>query len=94
VCELADGGALLSVSDRGAGFSPAALESGILPFFTSKAGGSGVGLTLVREVIDAHGGQLTLGNGPGGGALVSVRLPGRAPPLEPSARARLTLTRG
>jgi two-component system nitrogen regulation sensor histidine kinase NtrY len=93
VTELADGGALLSVSDRGGGFSPEALESGILPFFTSKVGGSGVGLTLVREIVAAHAGQLTLGNAPGGGGLVSIRLPGRAPP-EPRARGRLTLTRG
>jgi signal transduction histidine kinase len=90
---LADGGALISVRDAGTGFSAEALESGMLPFFTSKAGGSGVGLTLVREIVDAHGGQLTLGNAPGGGALVSVRLPGRAPAPDACARARLTLTR-
>jgi nitrogen fixation/metabolism regulation signal transduction histidine kinase len=88
-----EGGTLLSVGDRGSGFSAQALEHGVLPFFTNKSGGSGVGLTLVREIVDAHQGQLTLGAQQGGGALVSVRLPGRAAPADPAARGRLTLTR-
>lgn len=88
-----DGGSVLTVSDRGAGFSEQALQQGILPFFTSKVGGSGVGLTLVREIVDAHRGQLTLGTQAGGGAVVSIRLPGPVP-AEPATRARLTLTRG
>jgi two-component system, NtrC family, nitrogen regulation sensor histidine kinase NtrY len=94
VRELPGGTSLLQVGDGGRGFSAQALESGLLPFFTDKPGGSGIGLTLVREIVDAHDGQLTLGRGAEGGALVTVRLPGRVQPLEARARARLTLTRG
>ena len=88
-----EGGSLVSVSDRGKGFPEQALEQGFLPFFTDKPGGSGVGLTLVREIVDAHQGQLSLSTQQGGGALVSLRLPGRAAPLDPNSRKRLTLTR-
>jgi two-component system, NtrC family, nitrogen regulation sensor histidine kinase NtrY len=88
------GGAEIQVADAGAGFSADALQHALLPFFTSKPGGSGVGLALVREVADAHGGQLTLGTRPAGGALVTLRLPGRAKLPDPREQARLTLTRG
>ncbi|HEX6245365.1 MAG TPA: ATP-binding protein, partial [Polyangiales bacterium] len=80
-------------ADAGPGFSADALEHALLPFYTSKPSGSGVGLALVREVVDAHGGQLTLGSRPGGGALVTLRLPSRAKPIDLGERARLTLTR-
>lgn len=94
VLDTADGSTQLTVSDRGSGFSSEALEHGFLPFFTNKPGGSGVGLTLVREIIDAHNGQLTLAAQAGGGALVSVHLAGPKAPPDMSSRARLTLTRG
>lgn len=94
VNELEGGAVEVRVMDAGAGFTPDALEHALLPFYTSKPGGSGVGLALVREVVDAHGGQLTLGGRAGGGALVTLRLPGRAKPIDPAERARLTLTRG
>jgi nitrogen fixation/metabolism regulation signal transduction histidine kinase len=89
-----DGSSLITVGDRGPGFSEQLLKHGVLPFFTSKSGGSGVGLTLVREVVEAHQGQLTLSAQAGGGALVTIRLPGPSAAIEPAARARLTLTRG
>jgi signal transduction histidine kinase len=92
--DLEGNGAEIRVGDAGAGFSPEALEHALLPFYTSKPGGSGVGLALVREVADAHGGQLTLGARAGGGALITLRLPGRVKAPDPGERARLTLTRG
>lgn len=87
------GAAELRVLDRGAGFTPEALENALLPFYTTKPGGSGVGLALVREIVHAHGGRLTLGNRDGGGALISVRLPGPDSEPDTAYRARLTLTR-
>jgi nitrogen fixation/metabolism regulation signal transduction histidine kinase len=83
----------LNVLDRGRGFTPDALEHALLPFYTTKPGGTGVGLALVREIVHAHGGRLTLGAHEGGGAAVRVWLPGpgRAPDAE--VRTRLTLTR-
>jgi two-component system, NtrC family, nitrogen regulation sensor histidine kinase NtrY len=94
VIALSDGATEIRVADGGRGFSAEALEHALLPFYTSKPGGSGVGLALVREVVDAHGGQLTLGSAASGGALVTLRIPGRVKPIDRAERARLTLTRG
>lgn len=93
VTPLPEQAAELSVRDRGRGFSAEALEQALLPFYTTKPGGSGVGLTLVREVVHAHGGSLSLGENEGGGAAIRVWLPGPRPGLSNEDRARLTLTR-
>ena len=92
VSRLAEGGSQLRVLDRGLGFLPEALENAVLPFFTTKPQGSGVGLPLVREIVAAHGGQLSLGAREGGGAVATLRLPDsrRRSDVIP---ARLTLTR-
>jgi two-component system, NtrC family, nitrogen regulation sensor histidine kinase NtrY len=94
VTPLPEGASELKVLDRGAGFSPEALESALLPFFTTKPSGSGIGLALVREVVQAHEGRLSLGARDGGGAVITLWLPGRSSPEDPTRRARLTLTRG
>jgi nitrogen fixation/metabolism regulation signal transduction histidine kinase len=93
VTPLPEQAAELSVSDRGRGFSSDALEHALLPFYTTKPGGSGVGLALVREVVHAHGGSLSLGENDGGGAAVRLWLPGPRPGPSSEDRARLTLTR-
>jgi signal transduction histidine kinase len=65
-----------------------------LPFFTTKPGGSGVGLALVREVVDAHRGQLMLTQREGGGAQITLHLPGKREfGAGKESLARLTLTR-
>ena len=48
----------ISISDNGPGLSPAAAEAAFTPFFTTKAAGSGIGLTLARQIALAHGGRL------------------------------------
>lgn len=65
----------LEVTDDGPGFAAAALrdEAGDVP--TTKAEGSGLGLGLVRELVEASGGTLALGNLSAGGAVVRVELP-------------------
>jgi signal transduction histidine kinase len=50
----------LSVSDNGAGVAEDQVEEIFVPFFTSKTGGAGIGLTLVRQIALAHGGQITV----------------------------------
>jgi two-component system nitrogen regulation sensor histidine kinase NtrY len=90
---LPEAGSELRICDRGNGFTPEALESALLPFFTTKAGGSGVGLALVREIIQAHQGRLSLASREGGGAVITIWLPGLQPETDATRRARLTLTR-
>jgi nitrogen fixation/metabolism regulation signal transduction histidine kinase len=65
----------IEVGDRGSGLSDATLRDALLPFYSTKATGSGLGLTLCREIVEAHGGRLSLLNRRDGGALVSVWLP-------------------
>jgi two-component system nitrogen regulation sensor histidine kinase NtrY len=86
------GGSELCALDRGQGFSVEALDQALLPFFTTKASGHGIGLALAREVVDAHGGELSIANRPDGGAAVRVWLPGPQPDTKPESRARMTLT--
>ena len=90
---LPDAGTELRVLDRGAGFTQEALEGALLPFFTTKPGGSGIGLPLVREIVHAHHGRLSLGPREGGGASITILLPGPRSEVNSDAHARLTLTR-
>jgi signal transduction histidine kinase len=53
------------------------------PFYTSKQGGTGLGLALTRKIVEAHGGQLELDSAPGNGTQFVVTLPRRVRvPLE------------
>jgi two-component system nitrogen regulation sensor histidine kinase NtrY len=68
-------GFVIEVADRGSGLSEQVLRDALLPFFSTKPAGTGLGLTLCREIVEAHGGRLTLANRPGGGAVVSIHVP-------------------
>src|SRR5690606_34115309 len=74
----------VNVMDRGTGMPEAVLKQAMLPFFSTKRTGTGVGLALSREIMEAHGGQLTLTNREGGGLIVSCSLPKSAPPSRAS----------
>ena len=80
---------------HGPGFSEEALESAVLPLYTTKERGSGMGLALCREIVEVHQGTLGIANHPDGGAVVTVKLRGKRRPEEATnrSRARLTLTR-
>jgi signal transduction histidine kinase len=71
----ADGEVLVRVSDTGpgiaAGDAAAVFERG----WSTKASGRGLGLSLVRQVIDRYGGSHEVSAAPGGGAVITVRLP-------------------
>jgi two-component system, NtrC family, nitrogen regulation sensor histidine kinase NtrY len=58
----------IAVQDNGAGIDPAMAEEIFLPFYTTKPGGTGVGLSLARRIMAAHGGHITLGSSADGGA--------------------------
>lgn len=88
-----DGSSELDVLDRGPGFSPEAMQNAVLPLYTTKPNGSGMGLALSREVAEAHGGSLDVSNRSDGGACIRVRLAGRQTRTG-DHRSRLTLTRG
>jgi signal transduction histidine kinase len=65
----------LSVSDRGPGIAEDRLKKIFEPFFTSKAEGMGMGLSIARSIIEAHQGLLWAKNRDHGGASFRIRLP-------------------
>ena len=69
----ADGRVAISVSDNGPGIPPDQREKVFVPFFTTKRQGSGIGLTLVRQIAAAHGAGVDVSETPGGGATVRLR---------------------
>lgn len=63
-------------SDTGKGIEPEDLQRIFEPFFTNgKAKGVGLGLTITHDIVERHGGQLTISSPPGSGAMVEVWLP-------------------
>jgi nitrogen fixation/metabolism regulation signal transduction histidine kinase len=82
------GGWLVQVADRGSGMSDDVLANALLPFYSTKSSGTGLGLTLCREIVEAHGGTIDVGNRAGGGVAVRVWLPpdqGLRGSLDPSS---------
>ena len=65
----------IDVRDRGSGMNEAVLANAFLPFYSTKRTGTGLGLAVAREIVDAHAGRLTLSNRDGGGLCVTVLLP-------------------
>src|SRR5205814_1426684 len=67
---------LLSVCDNGCGMPPEVAQRIWEPFFTTKGEeGTGLGLDIVKGVIEAHGGTIACETAPGRGATFTIRLP-------------------
>jgi two-component system sensor histidine kinase HydH len=65
----------LAVADSGPGVAPELRTRVFDPFFTTRPGGTGLGLAVARQIIEAHGGRIEIGERPGGGACFTIRLP-------------------
>ncbi|WP_351088878.1 ATP-binding protein [Shewanella sp. S1-49-MNA-CIBAN-0167] len=68
-------GLLIKVDDQGSGMSSEVLSQALLPFYSTKQSGTGIGLPLCREIIEAHGGRISMQNRPQGGLSVKLWLP-------------------
>ena len=79
--------AQIEVRDNGAGLDPETLSRALDPFFTTKESGTGLGLSISFEIVQAHYGELSLGNRDDGGAIAFVRIPRRDHLSEPFARS-------
>jgi two-component system sensor histidine kinase DctS len=68
----------VAVIDQGHGIAPEVAERLFSPFFSTKAEGMGMGLSICRTAIEFHGGTLTHADNPGGGTIFKFALPGQA----------------
>jgi signal transduction histidine kinase len=71
----ADQGYCLEIVDTGAGIDPAHLSNVFEPFFSTKDGGTGLGLALTQQIIVEHGGSISVRSEPGRGTSFTVRVP-------------------
>jgi len=68
-------GVVLTVSDDGPGIAPEHIERIFDPLYTTRSTGTGLGLAIVRDVVEAHGGRISVSSTPGAGAVFTVLLP-------------------
>ncbi|MFQ5666206.1 MAG: PAS domain-containing sensor histidine kinase [Candidatus Binatia bacterium] len=71
--------AYVEVRDSGIGMTPAQTAKAFHPFFSTKVQGTGLGLAIAKQLIEQHGGRITLHSTPGEGTVVKVELPGCLP---------------
>lgn len=65
----------IEVLDHGSGMNEAVMADALLPFYSTKRNGTGLGLALAREIAEAHDGRIALLNRQGGGLCVALTLP-------------------
>jgi signal transduction histidine kinase len=70
----------VAVSDDGEGMAPETREKCFTPFFTTREGGTGLGLPLVRRIVEEHGGSVEVASAAGQGTTVSMLFPQRGRP--------------
>lgn len=88
------GEAEIEIRDNGPGFPPELIPTLGQPFVTTRAtdGGSGLGIFVIRGIVDAHGGAVTLENAPSGGAVLRITLPARRDSQGTTAVASISTT--
>ncbi|HZE36877.1 MAG TPA: ATP-binding protein [Candidatus Eisenbacteria bacterium] len=67
--------AVVEVIDNGSGIAPENREKIFLPFFTTKPSGTGLGMAIVKKIVDLHGGDVGVESAPGSGTRVRISLP-------------------
>jgi signal transduction histidine kinase len=80
---LAGNQAMISIADAGDGIRTEKIAEIFKPFFTTKTQGMGIGLSITRTIIEAHGGRIWAENAPTGGAVFHISLPLAAPAAVP-----------
>lgn len=73
-----EGQVQMFVEDTGSGIAPEEVQRIFEPFYSTRQGGMGMGLSICRTIVEAHGGSLAVKSEPGAGASFVVSLPGAA----------------
>ncbi|MHB8067601.1 MAG: sensor histidine kinase [Desulfobaccales bacterium] len=68
---------VLTIQDTGRGMPPEVVENVFVPFYTTKIGGTGLGMVFVRQIVDEHRGAIALDSAVGRGTTVTIKLPYR-----------------
>jgi two-component system, NtrC family, sensor histidine kinase HydH len=84
-CQSKDGLLQVLVHDSGPGFTAEAIENAFTPFFTTKDGGTGLGLAVSHQIIESHGGRIRVRNDEDGGGVVELEIPLEGPHVEDPA---------
>jgi len=82
--DISDGGLLVLVSDNGVGIAPNKLARVFDPFYTTRSGGTGLGLANVHRIVDGHGGKIEVSSVPGEGTKFTLWFPVDGPDVEGS----------
>jgi two-component system sensor histidine kinase HydH len=72
-------GVLLDLIDNGCGMAPETLSQAFRPFYSTRGGGTGLGLPTTRKIIEAHGGAIGVQSEVGRGTKFTIRLPALSP---------------
>jgi len=67
--------AMLVIQDNGRGMPPEVVDKVFVPFYTTKIGGTGLGMVFVRQIVDEHRGAINIASQVGRGTTVTIRLP-------------------
>jgi signal transduction histidine kinase len=89
-----EGAVEIAVTDTGPGIPPDRLLRFFEPFFSTKKEGMGLGLSIARSLVEAHGGRIRAENCPDGGATFRVTLPAKHQQPYPESNERLTAPSG
>jgi two-component system nitrogen regulation sensor histidine kinase NtrY len=65
------------IADRGKGMTEKNLSNALLPFYSTRSGGTGLGLPLCREIVEAHGGKILISNRQNGGLKITILMPNK-----------------
>ena len=84
------GAVTVEVSDTGPGISDEIAARLFQPFVTSKPGGMGIGLSISRRIVEAHGGELSASRNADGGATFRFSLPAIEPAVQPASEKEAT----
>ena len=82
--------ARITVSDTGIGIAPEDVDRILRPFFSTRARGSGLGLSITQRIVRGHGGSLTFQSDATTGTVFTIRLPRTRPPVRAAEPNKLT----